>query len=78
MKARRFYKNIGRKHLLDVTIMLLMQDMRHQISAGRLGPDKNSLNHDIIYQLIDRNIMDIKMVDGNPPYPELRIDPSNE
>jgi len=61
--------NEENKELLDIIIVSLTNHIKAQVSRGRPGP--KILNYNNIYENLQTGRMIIKLVDSNPPYPEL-------
>jgi hypothetical protein len=61
------------KETVDIVIVALCQNMKSQMERGRPGP--TILDYSTIYENLQNGRMVIKMVHGNPSYPELRFCP---
>ena len=57
------------KKLLDSVLSILIGHMKEQIEQGRPGP--SILDFDAICENLRTGRMQIRMIEGNPPYPEL-------
>lgn len=62
-----------KEQLLHLIVVLLIDDARKQIERGRLGPKDFEFSN--IVREIKTGKMKIKIIPGNPSYPELRFCP---